>query len=57
MVLGMSGAFSLTAKAQTYGDFTYYVWDENGPVDITGYKGSKSNITIPAKIDEYLSPM
>ena len=51
MVLGMVGGFSLTAKAQTYGDFKYSIDEYDNTVFITGYTGSKSSITIPGKID------
>jgi len=41
---------SVTASASTYGDYEYNVLD-NGTVEITSYKGSATEITIPSTID------
>ncbi len=41
---------SLTAYAETYGDYEYTILDD-GTVEITKYKGSEASVTIPSTID------
>ena len=41
---------SITASAETYGDYEYSVLD-NGTVEITKYNGNESNVTIPSSIN------
>ncbi|MBQ8791283.1 MAG: leucine-rich repeat protein [Ruminiclostridium sp.] len=40
----------VSAGAETYGDYEYNVLS-NGTVEITGYTGSATNLTIPSKIN------
>lgn len=39
-----------TASAETYGDYSYEILD-NGTVEITGYYGSATTLSIPSKIN------
>ncbi len=45
----VSGLFSITASAESYNGFEYRI-ESNGNITITGYTGTATKITVPAKI-------
>ena len=49
MLLSITAGVDLSAYAATSGDYTYEVLDD-GTVEITGYTGTASSISIPGTI-------
>ncbi len=41
---------SITASAETYGDYSYEILSD-GTVEITGYNGNETEVTIPSSIN------
>lgn len=52
MLLSITAGFELSAYANTSGDWEYEVLD-NGTVEITGYNGTKTVLTIPLVLDKH----
>ena len=52
MLIGITAGFYLSAYAKTSGDFEYTVLD-NGTSEITNYKGTATDLSIPSTIDGY----
>ncbi|MGN0115107.1 MAG: leucine-rich repeat protein [Acutalibacteraceae bacterium] len=53
MILSLAATISVTASAETYGDFEY-VSSSDGTARITGYTGSAAHLDIPSEIDGYI---
>ena len=53
MLLSVASGLSLTASAQTSGEFTYEVLNNPKYIWITGYTGSASKVVVPKEIDGY----
>ena len=49
VISDLFGGNQLVANAETSGDFEYEILDD-GTVEITGYNGDKTNVTIPSTI-------
>lgn len=52
MLVSISAGVSLTASADTSGDFEYTVLDD-GTAEITSYIGTATEVTVPSEIDGY----
>lgn len=53
ILLSTTSGLSLTASAQTSGEFTYEVLNNPEHIRITGYTGSASKVVVPKEIDGY----